>query len=341
MKSPFIAFALFLISFFVVACNSDEASDYPTDPVSTTQVSLCIAPSIEQSELPMSRSSEQPKGLYTINVFWQGKGLKNYEPYVSGLFDDVSQVSISLIDGYKYRFDCTYLGENELPHHIIDNGVIKYGRPFALTQDGSIYAPVTNRLIVSLAPFDKNNQFYQGTYSGNTEVTEGEICSYPSNHRYYGSSIVDLSQSTASHVNVNIELLRAYCTLTFESKDIPQGDIIEIALSGTSPFTILGTGGNGTIKTEERLLALSKTADRWNGGINASDQSSILVRYYSTKDKEWHFIYQDAPLITLKRNKRNIIKFINIDQATGEGHFTMGEGEIAGNPTDSEHQEII
>ena len=57
MKSPFIAFAFFLISFFVVACNSDEASDYPTDPVSTTQVSLCIAPSIEQSELPMSRSS--------------------------------------------------------------------------------------------------------------------------------------------------------------------------------------------------------------------------------------------------------------------------------------------
>ena len=48
----------------------------------------------------MSRSSEQPKGFYTINVFWQGKGLKNYEPYVSGLFDDVSQVSISLIDGY-------------------------------------------------------------------------------------------------------------------------------------------------------------------------------------------------------------------------------------------------
>ena len=51
--------------------------------------------------------------------------------------------------------------------------------------------------------------------------------------------------------------------------------------------------------------------------------------------------YQDAPLITLKRNKRNIIKFINIDQATGESHFTMGEGEIAGTPTDSEHQEII
>ena len=88
-------------------------------------------------------------------------------------------------------------------------------------------------------------------------------------------------------------------------------------------------------------MALSKTADRWNGGINASDQSSILVRYYSTKDKEWHSIYQDAPLITLKRNKRNIIKFINIDQATGESHFIMGEGEIAGNPTDSEHQEII
>ena len=99
----------------------------------------------------MSRSSEQPKGLYTINVFWQGKGLKNYEPYVSGLFDDVSQVSISLIDGYKYRFDCTYLGENELPHHIIDNGVIKYGRPFALTQDGSIYRRRYNRL----SPFTK------------------------------------------------------------------------------------------------------------------------------------------------------------------------------------------
>ena len=192
-----------------------------------------------------------------------------------------------------------------------------------------------------MAPFDTNNQFYQGAYSGSTETEKGVVLPYPSNHRYYGSNTVDLTRTTESHVVVNIELRRAYCNLLFESKDIPQGDKIEVTLSGTNrAFYITGTGGENIIQSEERLLALNKTADRWGGTINTSESVGITVQYYSSTTHEWRLIYQNSPSITLKRNKRNIIKFVNIDQATGKGNIHMGEGEIAGSPTDSEYQEI-
>ena len=100
------------------------------------------------------------------------------------------------------------------------------------------------------------------------------------------------------------------------------------------------TGGKNIIHSEEHLLALNKTADRWGGAINASESVGITVQYYSSTTHEWRLIYQNSPSITLKRNKRNIIKFVNIDQATGEGNIHMGEGEITGSPTDSEYQEI-
>lgn len=291
----------------------------------------------------MSRTTNgSPDGLYAINVFWLGKGLTSYQPYVSGLFNDVTQVNISLIDGYKYRFDCTFLESDELPHHIYDeDGDIKYGRPFALTKEGSAYAPVTNRLIVSLAPFDTNTQFHQGIYFGNTEIEEGTTLSHPSNHRYYDSNTIDLTTVTQSNVVVNLELKRAYCNLMFESKDIPQGDKIRISLEGTTPFIIAGTGGETVRFSEDRLLALSKTADHWSGNITTSETAPIKVEYYFSKTEEWRFIYQDTPNITLKRNKRNIVRFINIDQATGKGNITVGEGATAGDPIESEIQDII
>lgn len=342
MKLRFTALILLPAILIIASCNDEEYTDYPEIQETTSQISLAIAPSIEQSEIPMVRANASPSsGLYAINVYWQGKGLTSYQPYVSGLFNDVSQIDISLIDGYKYRFDCSFLEESELPYSISEDGITKYGRPFALAKDGNIYAPVTNKLMVSLASFDTNTQFYQGAYSGSTETAEGVILPYPSNHRYYGSSTVDLTQTTESHIVVNIELRRAYCNLLFESKDIPQGDKIEIALSGTDrPFYITGTGGENIIRSEERLLALNKTADRWGGTINASESVNITVQYYSSTTHEWRLIYQNSPSITLKRNKRNIIKFVNIDQATGEGNIHMGEGETAGPPTDSEYQEI-
>lgn len=343
MKLRFTSFALSLIVLIIVSCNSDEILNHSIVPEETTtsQVSLCIAPTIEQSDMPMTRTNTAHHGLYAINVFWQGKGLTSYQPYVSGLFDNVSQIEISLIDGYQYRFDCSFLGEDELPYYIIEDGLAKYGRPFSMTKKGDVYAPVTNKLIVSLAPFDNNAQFYQGIYWGNTETEEGKVLSYPSNHRYYGSSTIDLTQTTESYVTVNIELKRAYCNLMFESKDIPLGDKIEITLPGADrPFSITGTGGEGIRQSEERLLALYKTADSWGGKINASEQSAITVQYYSSKAQEWRFIYQNAPNITLKRNKRNIVKFVNIDQANGEGNISIDEGEVAGAPTDPEYQEI-
>lgn len=343
MKLRFTAFLILLPVIFITAsCSNDENADYPEVQETTSQVSLTIAPSIEQSEMPMVRAnSSVSNGLYAINVYWQGKGLTSYQPYVSGLFNDVSQVAISLIDGYRYRFDCSFLEESELPYSISEDGITKYGRPFAMAKDGSIYAPVTNKLTVSLAPFDTNTLFYQGAYSGSTEIAEGVILPYPSNHRYYGSNSVDLTQATESHVVVNIELRRAYCNLLFESNDIPQGDKIEITLPGANQvFQLTGTGGEGIIQSEERLLALNKTADRWNGTINAGELVSITVQYYSSITDEWRPIYQDSPGITLKRNKRNIIRFVNIDQATGESNIHIGEGEITGSPTDSEYQEI-
>ena len=114
MKLRFTALILLPAIFIIASCSNDENADYPEIQETTSQISLAIEPSIEQSEIPMVRaSSSTSRGLYAINVYWQGKGLTSYQPYVSGLFNDVSQIDISLIDGYKYRFDCSFLEESE------------------------------------------------------------------------------------------------------------------------------------------------------------------------------------------------------------------------------------
>mgnify|MGYP001221350686 CR=1 FL=1 len=96
MKLRFTALILLPAIFIIASCSNDENADYPEIQETTSQISLAIEPSIEQSEIPMVRaSSSTSRGLYAINVYWQGKGLTSYQPYVSGLFNDVSQIDIS------------------------------------------------------------------------------------------------------------------------------------------------------------------------------------------------------------------------------------------------------
>lgn len=72
-------------------------------------------------------------GIYAVNVFWKGKGLTSFQPYASGLFDNPYRVEIGLIEGYVYRFDCSFLGYKDRPYYTIQSDSILYGLPFSST----------------------------------------------------------------------------------------------------------------------------------------------------------------------------------------------------------------
>lgn len=336
-------FVLLIACFIITACNNDSITEPIVPNDGTTLVTLAIGPSIEVEESPItSRTNEQPKGLYAINIQWKGKGLTSFQPYASGLFDDISQITIKLIDGYLYRFDCTFLEEEELPCFVTTNDGLKYGQPFGLGNKRSDYAPINNKLLVAIPPYDEKSPFYQGIYWGETAIVDGLVLSRPPLHRYYGTTEFDLTTPATESPMINIELWRAYYHLQFESGNIPLGDRISITVPGTeSDFVLWGNNPQiTTIRSDERLLTLEQVANNWNGAHMQEETLQIKAEYYNGETKEWYSLFANSPSIKLKRNKRNIVRLVNISRPNSESHISIAEGEIGGAPGSLEEQEI-
>lgn len=303
---------------------------------------LKIGPSIEYEESPLSRTdskSELKPGIYAINVFWKGNNT-SYQPYASGLFNDISTVEIGLIKGYEYRFDCTFLANDELPYS--ENG--KYGRPFSLTKAGLVDAEITNKLKVSINPLSENEKFHQLIYDGDTQITADRIAQCPANqHRYYGCGTIDFSTDTSSPT-ATIELKRAYYTLRFTTnKELKENDSIKIITDYTAPFYITHSG-TPPYTSEQRLLAMKVVSNirewNWNGVVNEIDLTKVSVYYRPAAAAEWKPVLENKR-IELKRNKNNILNLINIDTETqGNGCISFGEGDTGGLPSEDNNLEL-
>ena len=87
---------------------------------------------ISTSETPLSRTEVIPKKIYGINVYYKKDSEQNYQNYAYGLFDNIEDMTISLIGGYKYKFECSMVQNDvdTLYYKQQINGNIEYYEPF-------------------------------------------------------------------------------------------------------------------------------------------------------------------------------------------------------------------
>ena len=236
------------------SCNSDinESNENPSPnfPIGKeVNVSLIISPTLEQDTEPLARSSFNEPGLYAINVFWKKEGISNYQPYASGLFDNISNVNIGLIEGYKYRFDCGFLKLDEQPFYKRQDNQVFYGLPFSSTTQKNVDGTVTNKLTVSINPLNTNDAFYQSIYQGNMHLKSDSISSHPTVRYLYGSSELDFPAGSGSYLQTTIRLQRGYYSLQFTTDDLHSGDSIKIRAKDIKPLYLLHSD-TGTSKTD-------------------------------------------------------------------------------------------
>ncbi len=310
--------------------NNANQPDTPSEPPFPTgkeiNVSLHISPSLEQEEEPLSRAASiNPNGIYAVNVFWKGKGITSYQPYASGLFDDIANVNIGLIEGYYYRFDCGFLTATELPYCQHRQDTTYYGLPFSRSGKGDVDGYITNKLYVSIDHLNINNSFHQGIYKGKTQLTQNNQSIHPAHRRYYGSSELDFREKDASSLSVNLQLRPAYYKLQFTTDELAEGDSIKILSQDIEPCYLLYSP-TGKSESEERQLCLAEIADTYDGRLKNEEDIPLYV-YYRPADKEqWYTIFEGKS-IQMQRYKKNIIRIVNIKHYVSDTNITFGEDE--------------
>lgn len=321
-------FILTVFAFFILSCENSksesEISSAPLYPVGREyKVSLNIAPFLEIGEEPLGRASTPlPGGLYAVNVFWKGKGITSFQPYASGLFGNPHRVEIGLIEGYVYRFDCSFLGSEELPYYETRNDSTLYGLPFSCSPQKAVDGFVKDDLLISLNPLNINQSFFQHIYKGEMQITEKNKSTHPTVKRYFGSQQLEFL-SPATNPSVSITLKRAYYSMQFTTNELSPGDSVRIEAKDISPMYLLHSN-NGTSKTEERLISMYDISDYYTARLKEDETISFTISYRPANEEEWHPLFSEQN-IKMKRNKKNIVNIVKINKHTGEAAISFDE----------------
>ena len=176
------------------SCSNNEDELPPKEQEQTNQETYTISFNlggeyISTSETPLSRTEVTPKKIYGINVYYKKDATDTwYNKYAYGLFDNIQDMTISLISGYKYKFECTMIQNDNDIIYYDKNGY--YGRPFVYgssyngNYNGSI-VQLTNKFNVSTTDY----QYLDYIKYGTTDVcTESSFVrsDYPKTDRFYG-----------------------------------------------------------------------------------------------------------------------------------------------------------
>ena len=285
-------FAL-LVCVGIAAC--DKNSDVVPDEPETYTVNLGWAGEIlDVSYEPLTRATTDD--LYGIQVYSLPKSVEpkydsDWNPYAYGLFDDPSNITITLAGGYKYRFVATMLRDGK--NRLITYGGM-YNDPFYATLDNKFYYDITNKLN------------YLG--HGGATLIEGSSDKYysiPNIERFYGELNNYIPEE--SNTNAKIDMKRT----SFGAKFVAGG---KLAVDGKLEIQI-----DGAPKME---LALTDGADEISDIFSFRDVDEAWANNDYTEDIAVNFMWiradgTEAPLgthtITFKRNTTTVVK-VNIDK---------------------------
>lgn len=263
------------------------------------------------SEMPLARTSEKPiKKIYGINVYYKKSDKDEYRNYGYGLFDNVEDMIISLITGYKYKFECTVVKEDKDKLKQTESG---YQAPFL---NGSYIAefptPLENKFIIStISPI-----YFPNLKLGTSNVIDAPYnnsLSYPKLERYYGE-LTDYIPSSNS--KINIDLKRTSFGIKFVVTPPSDGTL---SIDNYDIDTHINISSNDTKLETEAIYTFYYVYDCWK----ASNYTEKKVLYLN-----WN--RANGATQTFERSitiKRNIMTTVNINITGASTDSSLGFNE--------------
>ena len=182
MKAYSFVLAAFLGVIAVCSCSKDRLGQSdPSDTPSPKEYIISIGCGGEITDVSVSdlTKADESDDLYAIQVFSSpagGDGSK--AAYAHGLFTTLQDVSIKLVEGYKYSFIVTLIKEGKTR---LSHPGEHYYNPVTLTTTGYKYPSISQNFI-----YETNNQFSDlGRGAAQINGADG-VPHYPNLDRYYG-----------------------------------------------------------------------------------------------------------------------------------------------------------
>ncbi|WP_278716912.1 hypothetical protein [Bacteroides caecimuris] len=302
------------------SCSNNEDELPPKEQEQTNQETYTISFNlggefISTSETPLSRTEVAPKKIYGINVYYKKDGDVNYQNYAYGLFDNIQDMTISLIGGYKYNFECSMVQNDADTLYHDDN---MYYAPFH--KDYSSYGGIelSNKFNISTT----NSIHIIGLHVGATCIKSYRNREdYPKTDRFYG----ELTDYVPTKDGVaNIDLKRTAFGLKF---------IVTPPVDGTLSVSYIWINNDGTMNPNIKVSAddniLESSSMYTFYGVyrcwqaeNYTEDLTIQLKWERANGATQTF----EKVITVKRNVMTTVN-VNVNGSTTDSSLGVKEDD--------------
>lgn len=323
-----IGFALMAVLMCVACNNGLDEPQLEVEAGKTYEVSLSLGGDyIDVSETPLSRADE-PKKYYAINVYcMKTDGTQSsYSFYASGVFDNTNDMKITLLGGYKYKFECASATEGEQKFVVKDNYL--YWPPSG-SGDGIQK--------VSVSSINKFHITGQGYYVNNYDLRYGSVIysvdyyenfyNYPKMDRYYGE-LIDYVPTQGGIANISMK--RCVFGVKIIINGVPDGTLSWSAPSykekgyGIYHMYTSKESHTGNEKLEfSSVYTFYKVYDCWKKAVEGEDYTQTFTINFSW-NRSNGYTQSFSKEFTVKRN---VITNINVTLTGGSEAVGVGINE--------------
>ena len=307
-----------LCMFMMAACSSDETENIITPPDEKPEmytVSFDFSGDIDVSQEPLSRGTATDD-VYGFNVYYNADKSESIDDiYAYGLFDNKEDMTIALLSGYKYKFECT----------LVKNGkkTLYYGQAFNNAYTGVCYPFQTNSSNSTMI----ENKFTIGTSTYLIGIKKGDAHlasvtpntsnanKYASVNRFYGETD---NYAPIQNGEVTIELKRVVFGAKFVITGVQEGSLTASCGSFWSKTTTVDDEGTATIYSYPDVY------DCWKNETNLTE--TVTLTYTSNRGTQWNL--SSSTTVTFKRNVMTTVN-INVSPDLSSGTFTLTEEPLS------------
>lgn len=309
MKFSHFIFAAVMGIMTFASCQENITPENPAKEQDVYTVQLGFGGEWDVTYEPLTRGNDN-NDLYGIQVYSAPNNEENatWSYYAYGLFDNVDNVSISLLKGFKYKFVATMIvdGKGKL-----DKDYYGYRRPFFIDGVNYGFCPVTNIFKYSVTEYMSSIGFA----NSDLIIDASHTYSHPNTERFYGE-LLDYVPEESSNDKAKIHMKRT----SFGAKFIAQGKLatagrLEILMTEAPAISI----DLAQEKQHDDIYTFSdvKAAYDYQTGNYEEDINVSIIWHYDTEEGE-----VTVPLgthkITYKRNATTVVK-INLENTNVEG----------------------
>lgn len=207
----------------------------------------------------LSTKAESTDDLYGINVYYDASKDGNATThYAYGLFDNKDDMSISLLSGYTYKFECTFIRGAKSALYCGQyggNSFSGYAKPFQTSASAST--------LLSNA-FKYGTTYLSGITSGTATMKASSGYkdeSMPSIQRYYGETD---GYTPVAGGTVEIPLKKTVFGVRMIIDKVPEGTLTAVCTINTSNYSLLsGSASDKLFDTGSRIVSFTDVKECW------------------------------------------------------------------------------